>query len=120
MIIPSWLGRFETQPTKVDVLGEVGQRRRDPARLSLDIPAGLRQSLRRLDLTHVRPSELMEVASALRKEGFMSANAYGQLKNTALDEKGQLRADTPFNFLREVQAGAREARALGRGVGDLS
>jgi hypothetical protein len=120
MIIPSWLSRFETQPAKVDVLGEVGQRRRDPARLAWDISTGLKESIRRLDLTQVRPSELMKVAAALRKEGLMSVNAYGQFRNATLNEKGQPRADAPFNFLREVQAGAREAKALARSVGDLS
>jgi hypothetical protein len=120
MVIPSWLGRFETQPTKVDALGKVGQRRGDPARLSSNLSAGLKESIRRLDLTKVRPSELMKVATALRKEGLMSANSYEEFKNATSDEKDQLRADIPFNFLGEVQDRAREIKLLARQMGDLT
>ncbi len=72
MVIPSWLGRFDTQPDKVDALGKVGQRRDAPARIAQELSPGVKALVGRLDLTRVLPSQLIQEAQGLCREGFMS------------------------------------------------
>jgi hypothetical protein len=120
MIIPSWLGRFDTPPAKVDVLGKVGQHRCDPVRLSWSLPGPVKQSLKQMDLTRVRPSELVVIASALRKEGLMSRTALDKIKEFTLDVHGRPGPDIPFNFLDEVRQGLTVAKAMSREQADFS
>ncbi|WP_426286380.1 hypothetical protein [Luteibacter sp. E-22] len=120
MIIPSWLGRFDTPPAKVDVLGKVGQHRCDPVRLSWSLSTSVKQSLKQMDLTRVRPSELLVIASALRKEGLMSGTALDKIKDFTLDAHGKPGPDLPFNFLGEVRQGLTVAKAMSRKKGDFA
>jgi len=119
MIIPSWLGRFETQPDKVDALGKVGQRRDAPASIAQEISPGVKGLISRLDLTRVLPSDLITVAQGLCKEGFMSLDVYYRFRDATRDGDGTPRAEIPFDFLGEVREGARQVRAMARQGGDF-
>lgn len=119
MVIPSWLARFEMQPKKVDPLGKLGQCRSDPAKVAQNLSQGLQQTIRQLDLTNVRPSELVQIAGALRREGLMSRDVYWQFRNSATQPDGTPRPDAPIDFLREVRDRAREVKAMSRGSGSL-
>ena len=118
MVIPSWLGRFDTQPDKVDALGKVGQRRDAPARIAQELSPGVKALVGRLDLTRVLPSQLIQVAQGLCREGFMSLDVYYQFRDATRDMDGKPRAEVPLDLLREVREGTRQAQAISRKSGD--
>jgi len=119
MVIPSWLGRFETQPEKVDALGKVGQRRDAPARIAQELSPGVKSLVGRLDLTRVLPSELIQVAQGLCKEGVLSLDNYYQFRDATRDVDGKPRPEVPIDLLAEVREGTRQVKAISRQSGDF-
>ncbi|HXO99274.1 MAG TPA: hypothetical protein VN813_02175 [Luteibacter sp.] len=96
----------------IDELGRDQAKKLDPTRSVNDMPADLREMLRAVDLTNVRPSQLRGIVTKLFEQGRISEDAAGEFLLARRTGAKRLSDDGPINLVEEMRQALKRSGAI--------